>query len=57
MMASVFAGARTFGLSMGASWAAQILVAVPVLAATVWAVRRTATRCSARASSRRQSRS
>lgn len=41
MMASVFAGARTFGLSMGAAWGLQLLVAVPALAATVWAVRRT----------------
>ncbi|WP_162596069.1 glycosyltransferase family 87 protein [Methylobacterium sp. 17Sr1-1] len=40
MMTSVFAGARTFGLSMGTAWGLQILVAVPVLAATVWAVRR-----------------
>lgn len=39
MMASVFAGARTFGLSMGAAWSLQLLVTVPVLAATVWAVR------------------
>ncbi|MGF3021641.1 glycosyltransferase family 87 protein [Methylobacterium aquaticum] len=40
MMASVFAGARTFGLSMAAAWGLQLLVSVPVLAATVWAVRR-----------------
>ncbi|UHC16580.1 DUF2029 domain-containing protein [Methylobacterium currus] len=41
MMASVLAGARTFGLGMGAAWLAQAFVAVPVLAVSVWAVRRT----------------
>ncbi|AWN48561.1 hypothetical protein DK419_21215 [Methylobacterium terrae] len=41
MMASVFAGARTFGLPMNAAWILQALVAIPVLAAAIWAVRRT----------------
>ncbi|MFH6781750.1 MULTISPECIES: glycosyltransferase family 87 protein [Methylobacterium] len=41
MMASVFAGARTFGLPTGVAWLLQAVVAVPVLAAAIWAVRRT----------------
>jgi hypothetical protein len=41
MMPSVFAGVRGLGLSSAAAWAAQAAVALPVLAATVWAVRRT----------------
>jgi hypothetical protein len=45
MMASVFAGARTFGLSYSAAMTIQIAVALPVLAATCLAVRRTADPC------------
>lgn len=41
MMASVYAGARSFGLPDRAAWAIQAAVSVPVLVATVWAVRRT----------------
>jgi hypothetical protein len=41
MMASVFAGARTFGLGMSAAWTIQVAVALPTLAASIWAVRRT----------------
>lgn len=41
MMVSVFAGARSFGLPVAAAWLLQALVAVPVLVASVWAVRRT----------------
>ena len=45
MMASVFAGARTFGLSYTAAMTIQIAVAVPVIAASCWAVRRTTDPC------------
>lgn len=41
MMTSVYAGARTFGLPSQAAWTIQACVSVPVLVATVWAVRRT----------------
>ncbi|HEX8666493.1 MAG TPA: glycosyltransferase family 87 protein [Beijerinckiaceae bacterium] len=41
MMPSVFAGVRGLGLSSAIAWTAQAAVALPVLAATVWAVRRT----------------
>ncbi|MBB3903104.1 glycosyltransferase family 87 protein [Methylobacterium brachythecii] len=40
MMASVYAGARTFGLPSQAAFALQAAVSLPVLAATVWGVRR-----------------
>ncbi|WP_238312376.1 glycosyltransferase family 87 protein [Methylobacterium organophilum] len=42
MMASIYAGGRTFGLPMQAALALQACISLPVLAATVWAVRRTA---------------
>lgn len=45
MMASVLAGARTFGIPYSAALALQVAVAVPVVAATVWAVRKTADPC------------
>lgn len=45
MMASVFAGARTFGLSYSAAMAIQIAVALPVLAGACLAVRRTSDPC------------
>jgi hypothetical protein len=45
MMASVFAGARTFGLSYSAAMAMQIAVALTVLVAACLAVRRTADPC------------
>jgi hypothetical protein len=45
MMASVFAGARTLGLSCMAAMGIQATVALPVIAAAVWAVRRTADPC------------
>ncbi|MBY0298365.1 MAG: DUF2029 domain-containing protein [Methylobacterium sp.] len=41
MMASVFAAARTVGLPMGAAWGLQAAVSLPVMAAAIWAVRRT----------------
>jgi hypothetical protein len=41
MMPSVFAGVRGLGLSSTIAWTAQAAVTLPVLAATVWAVRRT----------------
>lgn len=41
MMTSVYAGARTVGLPLQASLVLQACIALPVLAATVWAVRRT----------------
>lgn len=40
MMASVYAGARTFGLSSHVAFALQAAVSLPVLAATVWGARR-----------------
>jgi hypothetical protein len=45
MMVSVFAGARTFGLSYAGAMAIQIAVAVPVLAGACLAVRRTSDPC------------
>jgi hypothetical protein len=42
MMPSVFAGARGLGLPSATAWAVQAAVALPVLAAAAWAVRRTA---------------
>ncbi|HJQ61107.1 MAG TPA: glycosyltransferase family 87 protein [Vineibacter sp.] len=40
MMASVLAGARTFGVSFGVAMALQVVVAIPVLVTALWAVRR-----------------
>jgi len=45
MMASVFAGARTLGLSYMGAMAIQVAVAIPVIAAACWAVRRSADPC------------
>ncbi len=45
MMASVFAGARTFGLSYPVAMAIQIAVALPAIGAACWAVRRTDDPC------------
>jgi hypothetical protein len=45
MMVSVFAGARTFGLSYSAAMAIQIAVALPVLVGACLAVRRTSDPC------------
>jgi hypothetical protein len=45
MMASVFAGARTLGLSYTAAMGIQVAVAIPIIGATCWAVRRTADPC------------
>ncbi len=45
MMASVLAGARTFGIPYPAALALQVAVAIPVVAAAVWAVRKTADPC------------
>ena len=41
MMVSLFAGARTFGASYASAMALQVAVGLPVLIASVWAVRRT----------------
>ncbi len=57
MMASVFAGARTFGLSMGASWPRRSSSPSRSSRRRSGPCAAPATRCSARASSRRQSRS
>ncbi len=45
MMASVLAGGRVFGLSYHVALLTQILVAVPAVAVSVWAVRKTADPC------------
>jgi Glycosyltransferase family 87 len=45
MMVSGLAGARTFGLSYPVALAAQIALALPVLAAACWAIRATSDRC------------
>jgi alpha-1,2-mannosyltransferase len=45
MMTSVLAGARTFGLPYGTALIVQVVVAIPVLAAACWAVRRTGDPC------------
>lgn len=45
MMTSVLTAARTFGVSYSIALALQIAVAMPVLAAACWAVRRTADPC------------
>ena len=45
MMVSVFAGARTFGLSYFVAMAIQIMVALPVLVGACVAVRRTSNPC------------
>lgn len=45
MMTSVLAGGRTVGLPYGLALALQIAVALPVVAVTCWAVRRTADPC------------
>ena len=45
MMASIFAGARTLGLSYAAAMTVQVAVAIPVLTTAIWAVRRTADPC------------
>lgn len=41
MMASILAGARTFGIPFPIAMAVQVAIALPVLAAACWAVRRT----------------
>jgi hypothetical protein len=45
MMASVFAGGRTVGLTYQAAMAMQAAVAIPVVVTLCWAVRRTADPC------------
>ncbi|HVX57454.1 MAG TPA: glycosyltransferase family 87 protein, partial [Candidatus Saccharimonadales bacterium] len=45
MMASVYAGARTLGLSYTVAMAIQVAVSVPVVGLACWAVRRTADPC------------
>ena len=45
MMASVFAGGRTLGLSYQAAMAIQAAVAIPVIVTVCWAVRRTTDPC------------
>jgi len=45
MMASVFAGARIYGLTYPVAMTVQIAVTVPVIAAASWAVRRTSDPC------------
>jgi hypothetical protein len=45
MMASVFAGGRTSGLGYAAAMTLQVAVAVPVIAASCWAVGRTTDPC------------
>jgi hypothetical protein len=45
MMASVFAGVRTFGFSYTVAMAVQVAVAIPVIVTACWAVRRTTDRC------------
>lgn len=41
MMTSVYAGVRSFGLPSQTAWVVQAAVSLPVLAATIWAVRST----------------
>jgi hypothetical protein len=45
LLASVFAGARSFGFGYQAAMTAQFAVAVPVLVVACWAVRRTTDPC------------
>jgi hypothetical protein len=45
MMASVFAGARTFGFGYAAAMTIQVVVAGAVIMAACWAVRRTTDPC------------
>jgi hypothetical protein len=45
MMASIFAGARTFGLSYAVAMTLQAAVALPAIVAACWAVRRTDDPC------------
>lgn len=45
MMASVFAGARTFGLGYATAMTLQVTVAISVIAASCWAVSRTKDPC------------
>jgi hypothetical protein len=41
MMMSVLAGGRTFGLSYPSAMALQLAISIPILVASIWAVRRT----------------
>jgi hypothetical protein len=45
MMVSVLTGARTFGIPFAAAVTLQFIVALPVLALTVWAIRKTTDPC------------